>query len=256
MDSKAKLIFATLISTLLSSCAYNPFIANNRTTGNPAAAVVGAGIGAGGVALLGGSKPTMAVAGIAGAVIGYYVSTLRYDSGGVIQAGGTVYRIGDQVGIYIPTDNLFEPNTDRFLPQAAPILESVAAIIERYPNHNILISGNTSGFYRPRWEQNISERRAQKISAYLWNEEINNVYRPGRKLNYVGYGDYFPISSDLTNKGIRENSRVQITLYTSDCDILLNKRQSTAHNIGALDLDQRIVKAPACQGPDCRPGEG
>lgn len=216
----------TLSLALLAGCTYNPFLTNNHTTGSPLAAGIGAGIGAGGVALLGGPKIAMVAGGLAGGAIGYYATTLRYASGGVIQAGGKVYKIGDYLGIYIPTDNIFEPNTADFLPQAQPILDSTVAILKRYPNRSILISGNTSGFYRARWEQKLSELRAQKISAYLWNAGINhsNPRLMFYKLNYIGYGDYFPIAKPLSNRGIRENSHIQITSYPSDYDIIKDQK--------------------------------
>jgi outer membrane protein OmpA-like peptidoglycan-associated protein len=231
---------------LLASCTYNPFTSNNNETGSIVSTGVGAGIGAGGMALLGGSKPAIGLAGIAGGLVGYYVSTLRFDSGGVMQAGGQVYKIGEFVGIYIPSDKLFSPNTADLLPTAGPILDSAAAILERYPNNNILISGNTSGFDRPRREQKLSERRAAAVSAYFWNQDISPFKTSGmsvRKLNYVGYGDYFPLSSNETNKGLRQNSRVQITSYPSTVDLNLDKRHLAIHNIGAMD-DSEVNNAP------------
>ncbi|WP_172622680.1 OmpA family protein [Aquicella siphonis] len=249
MKRTAKTIAALILSLpLLASCSYNPFIPDNHTTGSPVGAAIGAGIGAGGVAALGGTKPYIGLAGLAGGAIGYYVTTLRYDSGGIMQAGGKVYKIGDFVGIYIPTDRLFEPNTAEFLPQSKPILDSVATVLMRTPKNNIIISGNTSGFYRSRWEQKLSEKRAQKISAYLWNSGINDFKTPGsdlRKLSYVGYGDYFPIANKITNDGIRENSRIQITSYPSDCDLHLDKRHVAVYNVGGIATDGDIVKAPA-----------
>lgn len=260
MKWKIKTYIALVVSLpLFTGCAYNPLIPNNHTTGSPAGAIVGAGVGAGGVALLGGPRPYIGLAGLAGGVIGYYVTTLRYASGGIIQAGGQVYKIGDFVGIYIPSDILFESNTDRFLPQAKSVLDSAAAVIKRYPQSNVLISGNTSGFYRARWEQIISERRAEKIAAYLWNAEINNAYNPRRNLNYVGHGDYFPIASDITNRGIRDNSRIQITVYPSNTD-LLPRREITAHNIGYIRSEVRKMPVPPCNAMDakgeCMDGEG
>ncbi len=250
------MFFVALLSSLflLASCSFNPFTTANHETGNPVGAVVGAAAGAGGVALLGGPKPYMGIAGIVGGAIGYYVTTLRYDSGGVIQGGGKVYKLGDLIGIYIPTDNLFESNTDDFLPQSGPILDSAAAVLQRYPNNNILISGNTSGFYRSRWEKRLSERRAQRVAAYLWNAGIgdfkDNTGTGMRKLTYVGFGDYFPIASSITNKGIRENSRIQITSYPSNCDLLLGKREVAVHNMGATD-DSDIADAPNCGYGKC-----
>ena len=205
------------------------------------AAALGAGVGAGGVALLGGTKATMVVAGIAGGTIGYYVTTLRYASGGILQAGGKVYKIGDYLGIYIPTDNLFEPNTADLLPQAAPILDSAVAVLKRYPGRSILISGNTSGFYRARWEQEISERRAQKVAAYFWNAGITqaNAALPFHSLTYVGHGDYFPIANKITNLGLRQNSRIQITSYPPDCD-LLNGVDVVAHRMPDPKIEMAV----------------
>lgn len=236
-----------LLAFLLTSCSYNPFSTNNHTTGNILGAGIGAGAGAGTVALLGGSKPLMVLGGIGGGMLGYYVTTLRFDAGGVIQNGGQVYQVGQTLGIYIPTDQLFEPNTAEFLPQAPAILNSAAIVLQRMPDNNIIISGNTSGFGRARWERKLSEQRAQKVAAFLWDAGLNQFKEPGidtRKLTYVGYGDYFPIASDLNNKGIRKNSRIQITSYPSKNDLHLDKRHVSMRNIGSFDDAKAINDAP------------
>lgn len=235
-------IFSVLVCSLvfLSGCSFNPFIFNNHTTGSATGALVGAAAGAGSVALLGGSRPLIALAGLGGGALGYYVTTLRYDSGGIIQGGGQVYKVGDFVGIYIPSDNLFEPNTAEFLPKAIPILESAATVLKRYPNNNILISGNTSGFARTRWERRLSEKRAQRIAAYLWDAGISQFREQSlnrRRLTYVGYGDFFPITMDYDNEGIRQNSRIQITSYPSNRDLGISSRQHAFQNIGAVNDD-------------------
>lgn len=257
MKKDIALISLALLLPLISSCSYNPFYSENHTTGSAAGAAIGAGVGAGGVALLGGSKPLMVLAGLGGGAVGYYVTTLRYDSGGVIQGGGQVYKVGDYIGIYIPTDSLFDSNTADFLPRAKPILDSAVTVLQRYPDNNIIISGNTSGFYRSKWEQRLSEERAKKVSAYLWNAGVNQFQEQSndmRKLNYVGYGDYFPIASDLHNDGIRANSRIQITSYPSDCDLELDKRHVAMRNFGAYDDTDDINNAPSSER--CYKGEG
>jgi hypothetical protein len=242
-----KKFIGVLVSLLfLSGCAYSPFSSTNHLTGSPLGVAIGAGIGGGSVAALGGTKPLIGFAAITGGVIGYYVTTLRYDSGGIMQVGGQVYKIGDFVGIYIPSDKLFEPNTADFLPQAIPILDSTVAVLNRYPGNNIIISGNTSGFSRSTWEQRISEERAKKVSAYLWRAGINQFKEQTtnmRQLNYVGYGDYLPISNDYTNDGIRQNSRIQITSYPTTCDLGLDKRSVAFHNFGKPN-DGEINRAP------------
>jgi outer membrane protein OmpA-like peptidoglycan-associated protein len=250
MIRKTSVFCATFIflCLLTAGCSYNPFLSNHHETGSPLGAAAGAAIGAGSMAALNAPKAYLGIGGLVGGTIGYYVTTLRYDAGGIIQAGGQVYKIGDKVGIYIPTDQLFEPNTDAFLPEAPEILNSVVAVLERYPNHNILISGNTSGFYRSKWEQRISERRAQKVASFLWNAGINYFKNPGtnfRKIQVVGYGDYFPLSQTITNQGIRTNSRIQITAYPSNYELGIDKRQLSAYNVGSMDSDAEINAAPA-----------
>ena len=238
MQKEAKVALLAFSLCFLMSCSFNPFSQNNHTTGSPLGAVVGGTVGAGSVAVLGGPKPIIALGGIGGGAIGYYATTLRYDAGGVMHSGGQVYKIGDYVGIDIPTDQLFEPNTADFLPKAEPTLDSAAMVLKRYPKNNIIVSGNTSGFSRSRWERKLSEERAKKVAAYLWNAGINNFKGTTstdlRKLNYVGYGNYFPIANDYTNDGIRANSRIQITSYPGNCDLGLDEKTLTMQNIGAL----------------------
>lgn len=233
-------LFAVFFIFISSGCTYNPFIGNNETTGNVLGAGLGAAGGAGIVSAIGGTKPMIALGGIGGGMFGYYMTTLRHDSGGIIKGGGQVYKVGNFIGIYIPSDSLFEPNTAELLPMSVPILDSVVTVLNRYPNNNIIISGNTSGFYRSRWEQNLSEKRAKVISAYLWREGINEFKTKTndfRKLNYVGHGDFFPIAHDLNNDGIRANSRIQITSYPKDCDLGLDKQSMAMHNISSDDIN-------------------
>lgn len=247
MKKEANVVGALILALLLVSCSYNPFNMNNHTTGSATGAVLGAGGGAGAAALIGGSKPVVGLAGLTGGMFGYYVTTLRYDAGQIIAQGGQVYTLGDVVGIYIPSEKLFEANTAEFVPQSTPILDSAAAVLRRYPNNNVIVSGNTSGFFREGWEQRLSERRAKVVSAYLWDAGINDFKDRTsdiRQLNYVGYGDYFPIAQVYTNTGIRANSRIQIISYPSDCDLLIDKRKMTMNNMGELS-DQPIYDAPA-----------
>lgn len=259
------LILFTFACMMLSGCSFNPFVSNNHLTGDPTATAIGAGAGVGTVALFRGSPPALVAGGLIGGGLGYYASSLRFASKGIIHHGGDVYRIGEVVGIYIPTDNLFVVNTADFTFEATAILDSAANVLKRYPQNNILISGNTSGFSQARWEKRLSLRRAQRVAAYLWNAGINNFSDSDggdmagmRKLNYVGYGDYMPISSNLTNKGIRENSRIQITSYPDTCNMHLDKRHVAMYNIGGMS-DKPVNSAPnlRCNGdPNCFDGEG
>lgn len=257
-DTRYSISAILLAFSLLAGCTYNPFISDNHLTGSPTATAAGAATGVGAVALFRGSPPALIAGGIAGGALGYYVSSLRFDAGGVIRGGGKVYNVGQLVGIYIPTDNLFIVNTADFNYKAPAILDSAVAVLQRFPNNSILVSGSTSGFSRPRWERKLSLERAQKVAAYFWSAGINQFkdrISGMRKLQYVGYGDYFPIASDLTNDGIRDNSRIQITSYPNNCDLHLDKRHVALNNISGMD-DSDVDSAKNCNGdPNCFDGE-
>ena len=229
----------------LAACSSNPFSSNdNGLTGKPGPTVAGAAIGAGSMALLHGSKYAIGLAGLGGAALGYYVSTLTFDSGGVTQVGGQVFTQGDFVTIEIPTDRIFEENTADLLPEATPALDSAVDVLKRYPDNNILVSGNTSGFGTARWERTLSEKRAREVAAYLWAHGVNSFKggtgdfdpsSPMRTLGYVGYGNYFPISNNIRAASIRENSRIQITAYPSRRQLHLCDDQKVHANIGGTD---------------------
>jgi len=223
----------------LTGCTFNPFQTNQQLTGNVAGAGIGAAAGAGTAALLGATKPAPLIAGgLIGGIVGYYVTTLQFDSAGVTQAGGQVFTLGDFATVDIPSDHIFEVNTDEFTETAGPILDSTVAVLNRYPNNNIIISANTSGFGTTQWERRLSENRARQISAYLWAHGISEFKSQSlqtRKLTYVGYGNYFPIANNLHNDSIRQNSHIQISSYPSASELEMDKCVRRFNNIGALD---------------------
>ena len=225
-----------------------------NTTGNPAGAVIGGAAGAGGAALLGANKVGVAVAGVAGAGLGYYVTTLGAAAEGVRQAGGQVYTLGELVTIVIPSDKLFDVNTSDLLPEADPILDSALAVINRYPDHNVMISGNTSGFSIPRYEQKLSEARARQVAAYFWSKGISDFKYQSietRRLIYVGFGDAFPIANNIKANSLRQNSRIQITLYPSHLD-QQNKCFRAFHDVGAINDDLPETRPQNFRGMDLK----
>jgi hypothetical protein len=251
-------ITALLLATLLTaSCASTSD--TNPATGNVAGTALGAAVGVGVSAVLGAPRSIIALSGLGGAGLGYYFSTLRFAAAGIIEYGGKVYNQGDFVVIEVPTDNLFDPNTDEFLPGTDVALDSIVNVLNRYPQNNIIISGNTSGFDSPRYEHKLSENRARQVAGYLWAHGISQepdrfdgLYRvkSSRQLTYVGYGNFFPVANHIRLKGIRENSRIQITAYPSQMHLHWNQqcqcdsRLSVFSNVGSLN--EPMPRTAAC----------
>lgn len=239
MFQKVKSIMLVLFSLcVVSSCTYNPFSTQNRLTGNPAAPLLGAGIGAGGFALLGAPRQLIMLGGVGGGALGYYVSTLRYDAGGIVAVGGQVYQIGDYLGIDIPTDYLFEENSSRLLSNGSSVLDSVVDVLNRYGNRSILVAGHTSGFDRPGRERRLSKARAKVVVDYLRESGINAFEESSinlRKIDYVGYGDRFPIANHFQNDSIRQNSHILISAYPSKRQLEARPYRPVFKDIGARD---------------------
>lgn len=231
-----KLTFALLSLAVLTACTLSPDPSANKFTGNAASAGIGAAAGLT-LGFLGAPKPVTLLAALTGAGIGYYMSTTRFDAGGVLHSGGAVYTVGDMVTIEIPSYQIFDPDTSTLLPQADRILTSAATVLQRYPDENILISANSSGYGGDKHELSITADQARQVAGFLWAHGINN-FTDGtireRKLTYVGYGARFPIANNLTAKGINDNNRIQITAYPSKLPFL-NGQYRALGNIGALN---------------------
>jgi chemotaxis protein MotB len=226
----------------LTACSYNPFSSRSNAevadhaTGTAVGAVAGTSTGL----LLKLPGAATAALGIGGGAIGYYATTERFAAGGIIQSGGQVYSIGDYTTIEIPTDSLFESNSSDFVPDYEPILLSAVSVLNRAPANHILVSGNTSGFGSSKYQHRISEARARAVANFLWANGVSTLYSTpsefrSRHLNYVGYGNYFPIANDIRPESIRENSRIQITSYPTRDQIYIDKKTLAFNNIGGLD---------------------
>lgn len=242
---------------LLSACAYNPFRTDNRMTGNAGGAVIGGVAVAAPLAILNAPKPLIALGALGGASVGYYMTTLRAASAEVLQAGGVVYSLGDYVTVEIPSDQLFDVNTAELLPEAEPILRSAVSVLNHFPQDNIMVSGNTSGFGPEHYEQQLSQKRAREVAGFLWANGINNFQSETismRKLSYVGYGNYFPIANNIKATGIRQNSRIQITGYPSRDQLHIDERAKMFNNIG--DLNEPYLKRTRLDLNKVFPNEG
>ncbi|MDA8561588.1 OmpA family protein [Gammaproteobacteria bacterium] len=228
-------ILFLIVLTTITACTYNPLNRTNHLTGNPAETVAGGAIAFGSASALGATTtPLLGIATVGGASIGYYMSSIRYDAAGIYNAGGQVYAIGDYLSIEIPANSVFDDNTYDITQTGDAALRSAAKVLKRIRCQNIMVSGNSSGFSTERFEQKITEHRAKEVSNFLWAQGINNFKKNSndtRKLNYVGYGNYFPVANNITEKGINANRRIQITAYPSKDQLLISQKQSAFDNI-------------------------
>jgi OOP family OmpA-OmpF porin len=87
-----------------------------------------------------------------------------------------------------------------------PRLNKVVEVLEKNPTLKIEIEGHTDSIGSAKYNQALSERRAQAVKDYLVNKGIT-----ADRLMPVGYGLTRPIASNDTEDGRAKNRRVQLT---------------------------------------------
>ena len=108
-------------------------------------------------------------------------------------------------------DILFEYNQDELRPQATPILNKIAEIINRYPNRQILVEGHTDSRGSSAYNQQLSQRRAESVQKALTARGINPDL-----ISTFDYGEKLPIASNDTEEGRQKNRRVEVTIMKED----------------------------------------
>ena len=203
-----------IISGLLSvtGCtAINPYTGQSQVNDTTKGAIVG---GAGGAAvggLIGGGHGALigaAVGTAAGGLVGYSMDQenkeLRQT---LMNTGVQVQQNGNQITLVLASDVTFATNSPNINAGFYPTLNSVALVLKKYNNNNVIITGYTDTTGSATYNQQLSQARAQSVGAYLAGQGINQ-----NRVYVQGMGELNPIASNSTTQGRAQNRRVEITL--------------------------------------------
>ena len=172
-------------------------------------AIIGAGIGM----MAGGDDKRNAaigavVGGLAGAGIGVYMDKqeeeLRRQTEGT---GIEVQRVGDQIALTMPSGITFDVNSAAIQGDFYGPLDQVSTTLIEYPKTAVDVVGHASSDGADDYNQALSERRANSVSAYLVNSGVQSV-----RVNAIGMGETQPIADNSTQAGRVANRRVEILL--------------------------------------------
>jgi outer membrane protein OmpA-like peptidoglycan-associated protein len=205
-------------SLLLSSCATYTGQTNapddpNRTRNN---ALIGAGIGVVAGLLSGGDATERrqralvgaGVGGLAGGAIGAYQDRQEADLRRQMQGTGVdVVRQGDNITLNMPGSVTFAFDKSEVQPQFYPVLDNVASTLQQYNQTIIEVAGHTDSVGSDSYNQQLSQRRADAVAAYLGSRGIMRD-----RMITVGAGESRPIASNDSEQGRASNRRVEITL--------------------------------------------
>ena len=108
----------------------------------------------------------------------------------------------------VPGELLFAVNSEQIEPAAFDALESVAALVDLFEQHNVLIVGHTDAVGDAGYNQELSERRAALVKQFF----IDQFEISADRLQVEGRGEQDPINSNATADGRNANRRVEVVI--------------------------------------------
>ncbi|GAC1595256.1 MAG: hypothetical protein NVS3B25_18720 [Hymenobacter sp.] len=235
--SKSLLSVLMAFVLLFSSCATSrqtstsqPDLSTNNGTGarktgmskTTKGGLIGAGSGAAAGAILGrviggGARGTAigaiigaAAGGTAGAIIGRKMDKQAEDLQRDMQ-NAKVERVGEGIKITFDSGILFDTNSATLRPTSEADITKMAAILQKYPDTNVLVEGHTDNTGSDAINQPLSERRAQAVATSTIAKGVASS-----RVTTHGYGSTQPVGDNTTAEGKQANRRVEIAIFAND----------------------------------------
>jgi outer membrane protein OmpA-like peptidoglycan-associated protein len=202
---------------VLSACTtLDPYTREEETSKAQRQAVIGAAAGAAVGLITGDSsmeRKQRALIGaglgaLAGAGVGNYMdrqeAKLRVE---LERTGVSVTRIGDNITLNMPGNITFATNSADLNANFFEVLNSVGLVVNEFNQTVIEVAGHTDNTGSDTYNQQLSERRASAVAAFL---RTRNVLAD--RMITVGMGEGRPITTNDTEAGRQLNRRVELTL--------------------------------------------
>jgi len=105
----------------------------------------------------------------------------------------------------------FNYGTSNISQSSNDFLNELAKIIQQNQQMIIEVGGHTDSKGREKFNKELSKNRAEAVKEYLVNQGVNPEH-----LIAKGFGEQFPISSNDTEEGRKENRRVALTVMQEE----------------------------------------
>lgn len=201
-----KTLFIILSASLLAACQQGAGYQQNPRT------YQGAGAGAAIGGLLGSMESSKhagigaGIGALAGGAIGQYMDRQEAAMRQELQGTGIeVQRQGDDILLNIPNNVTFDFDSARIWSQAEGTLNSLAGVLNQYPETMIDVIGYTDNVGSEAYNQKLSERRAQAVANKLRDFGVAS-----QRMMVLGRGEAQPAASNETEAGRAQNRRVEV----------------------------------------------
>jgi len=108
-------------------------------------------------------------------------------------------RVATQ-GIY------FDSGSDKLRPESTPTLKEMGQMLQEHTDLRLLIEGHTDDQGDEAYNQDLSQKRAASVRAYL----VSEYGIDGSRLESKGFGESKPVSPNTTAEGRQNNRRVEL----------------------------------------------
>lgn len=124
-----------------------------------------------------------------------------------VAAGGKdLYDVLEAEGRVTTRGILFATGSDRIRPESTPTLKEIGDMLEGHTDLRISIEGHTDSDGDDAYNQDLSERRAASVRAYL----VERHGIDGGRLETKGFGESRPVADNGTPEGKQQNRRVEL----------------------------------------------
>jgi outer membrane protein OmpA-like peptidoglycan-associated protein len=206
--SRTILVILLSASLLISGCASMSRTTKGAAVGTAAGGAVGAVIGrASGNTALG---AIIAVGGTAGAIIGRQMDKQAEEIEKTVP-DARVERVGEGIVVEFASNVLFGFDRSDLSAEARENLDKLSLILNQYPDTDLEIQGHTDSRGTESYNQELSERRAAAVSAYLLTNNIAS-----ERLTTKGFGELMPKYDNTTDEGRARNRRVEFLITANE----------------------------------------
>lgn len=192
----------------LAACTTNPYT-GERQAGKSAIYGGGAAVLCGLVGAIESGKHARNAAlgcGAVGAGIGAYMDVqeakLREE---LANTGVGISREGNNIRLIMPGNITFDTNNYHVKSSFYPVLNSVSAVLSKYYDTTLKVTGHTDSTGSMPHNQELSEQRAQSVADYLASQGVAR-----QRLYAEGMGPTQPIADNESNEGRAKNRRVEL----------------------------------------------
>ena len=150
------------------------------------------------------------VGGVGGAIIGKQMDKQAEEIAKEM-GDADVIREGEAIVIRFREKVLFAYDHSDLSVDAKASLDKLRTTLHKYPETNILVIGHTNDKGTEKYNQTLSENRANSVTTYTSQNGIDN-----NRLTAIGKGETDPIATNSTEEGSASNRRVEFVITAND----------------------------------------